>query len=120
MLFKILHIKNMAQEAASNPQAFAEQQAKEAMIGAMIFPLVVFLGFLAFLFILAYTHLLGGPYGVAKFFFWIIGIIYATAGYVLYKIVTSLKRIVQKQREKMKETTISEGNYREAEIIKEE
>lgn len=108
----------MAQEGLNNPEAFAEDQAKEALIGALILPVIVVLGFLAFLFVLAYTGILGGPYGVAKFFFWIVTIIYVVVGYTLYKVATTLKRAVQSQRQAMrKQAEEKNTNYREAEII---
>ncbi len=108
----------MVREGIKDPEAFAESEARGAFIAALIPPVLIALGFLAVLFILGYTALWGGPYGVAKFFFWCCAIIYTVVGYTFYKVVTTLKRAVQAGRERMKGYyTSSTKSYREAEVV---
>lgn len=118
MLFRLLQYKNMAQEGFDNPKAFAKAQATDAIIGAMIVPILFLLGFLGFLFILSYTQLIGGPYGIAKFFFWFLVVVYGTVGYVVYKIFNAFKKALKKHKHSVGFESHT-GRYRDAEIVQE-
>ncbi len=98
MLFKILRIRSMAKQGINDPQGFVQDQAKEAAIdaaiGALIVPAIFLILFLALLFVLSYTHLLGGPYGIAKFFFWLLVMVYGLAALVLRAIYGIIKQAI--------------------------
>lgn len=122
MLFRILQFRNMAKEGLNDPKGFAKGQAKEAIIGALMVPVIGLILFLALLFVLSYTQLLGGPYGVAKFFFWLLTIAYAIGGFVIYTIYSTIKKAVKNVKDEMKKnsrSTNETSNIRDAEIIEE-
>lgn len=72
MIFKILKIRQMVKEGTENPSEFAGGQASDFIVGLLIAPLVIAIAVLVLLFILSYTTLLGGPFGFAKFFFYVV------------------------------------------------
>ena len=116
MIFQIFQITQKTRKASQDPEGFVQQQALGVLIGMLIGPFIFLLLFLVFLFLLSYTHLLGGPYGIARFFFWFLAIIYGTVGYLGYKAVVTIKRVISQQRKKM-QTSQNKGKYREAEVV---
>ena len=75
LIFKVFQLNSIAQnagQAAEDPLGFSGRyviaQAKRVCIS---FLLSIF-SLLILTFILSYTHLIGGPYILAKFFFWLI------------------------------------------------
>ena len=117
MIFEILQIRQKAKRASRDPHEFVKQEAIGALIGALIGPFIFLVLFLGFLFILAYTHLLGGPYGLARFFFWFLVIVYGTVGYLGYQMIALVKRAFKNQQQMMREASEDGGVYREAEVV---
>lgn len=111
MIFQILNIRGMVKDAREDPGRFAGGQAQEAIVGILILPTIVVILGLAFLFALAFTHFLGGPYFFFKIVFFIGLIGSSVLGFVIYKLITTLrrsaKRVVNKTIENIqnKETT---------------
>ena len=116
----------MAREGVNDPQGFAKGQIKDAIIGALVVPILMVLGFWVLLFILSFTGMLGGPYGLAKFFFWFVTIIYGIVGFVLLQIFSTLKRVASTTQKKYRD--YDRGNpdqtngvkYRDVEVVREE
>lgn len=94
-----------------DPFKIIREQAMGAFVGALLLPVIIFTGFIVLLFILAFTHLLGGPYGIAKLLFWFLAFIYTSVGCLIVKIV--------KQGRKISDKVESEATqvFRDAEII---
>ncbi len=81
--------------AYKNPGEFVKSESQEVALSFLIFPIVCALLILAFLFILSFTQLLGGPFAVAKFLFWILFIGYAIISipiYFFYKLVKRMSK----------------------------
>jgi ABC-type uncharacterized transport system fused permease/ATPase subunit len=106
----------MVKEGVENPERFAKNQVKEAVIGALIIPLAILIVFLVFLFILSYTHVLGGPYGLARFFFWILIIIYGLSGSAVYFIGKTFRKVFSSEKI-THESHKPKGHIRDAEIV---
>ena len=94
-----------------DPQAMFRKQIARAFVGALIFPVLMLIGFFVFLFILSFTHLLGGPYGIARFFFWFLAFIYGSVAYGVLKFSLG----------KQKTTDSADSNsgqvFRDAEVV---
>lgn len=72
MIFQIFKIRKMVREGTENPGKFAGGQASDLLVGLFIIPLIISIFVLVLLFLLSYTSVLGGPFGLAKFFFYIV------------------------------------------------
>jgi ABC-type uncharacterized transport system fused permease/ATPase subunit len=124
MLFRIIKMTKQAHEASRDPEGFAFKQATSAILGALIPTIITLLAFLGFLFALSYTSFWGGPYGLARFFFWFLVFIYGIGGYVLYfawsKTTQFLKTYIKSARKKNTTAQEPQSHYREAEVIDEE
>lgn len=110
----------MVKEGTENPERFAKNQAKDAVIGALIVPIVILILFLGFLFVLSYTQVLGGPYGIARFFFWLLVVIYGISGSALYFIGRAVKRVFSSGKSMSShqpETSPNGSTIRDAEIV---
>ncbi|MEK7586034.1 MAG: hypothetical protein AAB477_02280 [Patescibacteria group bacterium] len=96
MIFQILHIRSAIKEAKEDPGNFAGSQARDVIFGIILIPLIIVLLGLTFLFFLAYTKFLGGPYLFFKIVF-IIGLIVSfTFGSIVYKLTSVLRRTTKK------------------------
>ena len=123
MLFRIIQLTKQGKEGSEDPMGFVSRQAKGAIIEALLIPILGLVAFLVFLFLLSYTHFLGGPYGIARFFFWLLVLVYGTAGYFFYTIYSSFKKVISESKKKMKqkESFTADGKrIREAEVVEEE
>ena len=97
---KIFFISRAIKEAKDNPSGFASSQTKEAIWGIFIIPIIILVLGLAFLFILSFTHLLGGPYFFFKIIFFI-GLFFSSIFFVIvYKLISKIgnttKKVVSK------------------------
>jgi len=72
MIFKVFKIRNMIKEGKENPGKFAGNQAGELLMSMFVMPIISAIVFLGGLLVLGFTTLLGGPYGLAKFLFYIV------------------------------------------------
>ncbi len=71
MLFRIFLIGKTIRDIKSNPSKFAGEEARGAIIGIFILPIIIVLLGLIFLFVLGFTNVFGGPYGFFKVVFFI-------------------------------------------------
>lgn len=95
MLFTIIKTGLKGREFQKNPSSFVESGVKETALSILIIPAVIAILILILLFILSFTHLLGGPFGLAKFFFFILLIGYGLISipiYLFYKLVKKASR----------------------------
>ncbi len=120
-MFRLYSLYKMWKEGTSDPKGFAKGQVLDAILGALIVPVVALILFLAFLFILSYTHLLGGPYGVAKFFFWLLAIFYTLAGLLIHAIYKAFKgAITRVSGSRETKSAKMESGIRDAEVVRED
>lgn len=103
MIFQILHIRKTVKELRNNPGNFAGEQARDVIIGIIIIPAIIIILGLAFLFILAFTSLLGGPYLFFKIIFFLGLFVSAILGFITYKLASMLERNTKKIVNKTKE-----------------
>lgn len=100
MLMKIFFIGRAIREAKNNPSGFASSNTKEALWGIFLIPIIILALGLIFLFILSFTHLLGGPYLFFKIIFFI-GLFFSSIFFVIvYKLISKIgnttKKVVSK------------------------
>ncbi len=110
----------MWKQGSTDPKGFAKGQVLDAIIGALIVPVLGLILFLGLLFILSYTHLLGGPYGIARFFFWLLLIVYTIGGLVIYSIYSAIRNAVTNAKERTKKFSDASDQslgIRDAEVI---
>jgi hypothetical protein len=86
----------MVKEAKENPGNFAGSQARDAILGIVILPLIIVILGLAFLFALAFTKFLGGPYIFFKIIFFIGLVSSFVIGSIIYKITSALRSTTKK------------------------
>ncbi len=96
MIFKIFQIRNNIKEAKENPGGFAGSQLRDLVVGTIILPLIFIILGLAFLFMLAFTNFLGGPYLFFKIIFFVGLLGSYFIGLVIYKLTKALSRTTKK------------------------
>ena len=96
MLLQIFTIGKTIKELKSNPGGFAGEQTRDVIIGVILLPLIIIVLGLAFLFILGFTKLLGGPYLFFKFVFFLGLIITLVSSFFIYKLTSFLRRTTKK------------------------
>lgn len=115
MILQIFHIRKTIRDikdASANPTGFATSQGKELFIGAvlpLLLPVVVLTIVLA---VFAFSPLLGGPFLLAKIFFWIVvfpAVVSVLVIRKLYSILFSNKTASTKNTQKVAATYDSEG-----------
>jgi glucan phosphoethanolaminetransferase (alkaline phosphatase superfamily) len=109
MLFTIITTGLKGRSFAKNPGEFVKDGVKETALSFLIFPIVLAIVILAFLFILSFTHLLGGPYLLAKIFFWILFIGYAIASIPIYAFYKLIKKTSQEAGETTEKIFVKSG-----------
>jgi hypothetical protein len=115
MLFRIIDITQKARKGTQDPKGFMREQIQGALFEIVIGPILGLILFLGLLFVLSYTHVLGGPYGLARFFFWFLTIVYVSVGYGLYKLYGSLKNTFTQKP--TAEQPSSAKKVRDAEVV---
>ena len=81
----------MVREGADDPGEFAGTLIGDVIAGILIAPVIITITVLVILFLLSFTTILGGPFGIAKFFFFII--FFGTA--ILFSFLWKLSRIAK-------------------------
>ena len=119
MIFKAIKIVREARDSSEDPNRFVKKQIQGALFELIIGPVIVLLAFLGFLFMLAYTNVLGGPYGLARFFFWFIFFVYFITGAGVYMIYKTFKQAVRTTTQNIKKDASPRGVYRDAEVVEE-
>ena len=104
MLFQILHIRSTVKELKEDPGKFAGGQAGELMMGIVMLPIIILVLGLAFLFILAFTKLLGGPYLFFKIIFFIGFFVSLGICHLLYSVTSLVRRVTKRAVNKTVET----------------
>lgn len=110
MLFKIFRIKKMITQGMRDPGGLAGEEAAGALTALLILPGIGALIWLALMFILGFTPLLGGPFGFFKFVFVVSFIGVLGIGIVLYKIIRAAGRFARKTTERV----IGRGDAKDA------
>lgn len=75
---------------------FAHEQAGEILLAPFWLAIIILAPFLIFCATLGFFEVWGGPYGLAKFFFWFFGVIVAIIGLVMRGISKGAKKILNK------------------------
>lgn len=95
MFFSIIKLSLRGRNAYNNPGEFVKDETKEMAFSFLIFPIVFAIIILAILFIFAFTHIWGGPFALAKIFFFILFIGYLILSipiYLFYKLVSKASK----------------------------
>jgi uncharacterized RDD family membrane protein YckC len=104
MLFTIIKVGLKGRSFYKNPQNFVEEGVTETALSFLILPAIFCFLFLVLLFVLGFTGLIGGPFLLAKIFFWIVLIIssiIAVPVYFFYKLVKKVSRKAGSTTEKL-------------------
>ena len=96
MIFQIFKIRKMMREGTENPANFAAGQAGEFLVSLFIIPFIISIVILVLLFILSFTTIIGGPFGIAKFFFFVVLFGTLAFGLLLWKLSKIAKHITRK------------------------
>lgn len=96
MLFKIFFIGKTIREIRSNPSRFASEEARGALIGLLIIPIIIVVLGLGFLFVLGFTNLIGGPYLFFKIIFFIGLFTSFIFGFIIKKLISFALRTTSK------------------------
>jgi hypothetical protein len=104
MLFRIIKIYRMSKAGIENPENFAADEAGGFLLGLILVPVLGALIFLLFLGALAFSHFWGGPYAVAKVFFFFLLIPYAVFAGIIITTVRIVKKMTKAAVEKGKDT----------------
>ena len=110
MLLKILHIRSTIKDIKTNPGNFAESQASDVIMGILILPIVIAILGLAFLFALAFTKFLGGPYLFFKIIFFIGLFTSSIIGFIIYKLTLVLSNTTKKVINETVENVVKTDN----------
>ena len=92
----------MTRDGKANPGDLIGGGVADAFVGMLITPLVIAIGVLILLFLLSFTTVLGGPFGLAKFFFFVV--LFGT--YMLFTIIRKLSRVAKKVTKQAVDKTI--------------
>ena len=107
MLFKIFFIGKTIREIKQNPGNFAGEEARDAIIGILLIPLIIVILGLAFIFALGFTGFLGGPYLFFKIVF-VLGLFTSCIlGLIIYKLTSALRNTTKKVVNKTVETVVN-------------
>jgi cell shape-determining protein MreC len=101
MLITIIKTGLKGKSFYKDPKNFVEGSVKETAISFLIFPIIIAIAILALLFILSFTEILGGPFWLARIFFWVLLIGYALVSIPIYL----FSKLVGKASQKASETT---------------
>lgn len=92
MLFRFLKVKKAIKEARQNPGGFAGGEVVDVLLGLLWIPIILALAVLVLFFLLGFTTVLGGPFGLFKVLF-ILAVIIAL---VLFSIIRPIIRLVRR------------------------
>jgi hypothetical protein len=101
----------MSRSGIADPEGFAADEVSGFLVGAVLIPIVIALGFLAFLGALAFSTFLGGPYAIAKVFFFFLLIPYGVFGglfFFILKFARTLSKTAVKQGRETIKVTVEE------------
>lgn len=82
----------MIKEGKENPGKFAGNQAGDLLMGMFIMPIISAMVFLGGFFVLGFTTILGGPYSLVKFLFYILLIFVFFLSLIFRKVYLLLKK----------------------------
>lgn len=106
MLFKIFFIGKTIRDIKSNPSKFASEEARGAILGIFILPIMLVILGLAVLFILGFTNFFGGPYLFFKIVFFFGLFTSLIFGFIIRKLMSlvghTTKNVVSKTVETIK------------------
>lgn len=96
MLIEIIKVGFQGRKAYKHPGEFAGEAVTDVALSVLILPILGALALVVLLFLLSFTHLLGGPYFLAKVFFWLLIVGYAIIGLPIYLYYRLVRRISKK------------------------
>jgi cell shape-determining protein MreC len=104
MLFQIIKAGFDGKSFSHDPKRFTEGVVKQTALSFLIAPVITAVLFLTLLFVLSFTHILGGPFWLARVFFWMLAIGYAFVSipvYLFYKMVKRASKIAGTKTEQI-------------------
>ncbi len=96
-IFQIFFIRREIKKGLNDPSGFVIDQLLDFVKGYLILGGAVGILILVPLCILGYFGWLGGPYGVAKFFFWFFLIIFGISETIITFIYLKVRKILKRQ-----------------------
>ncbi len=111
MLFRILKIYSLSKQGITDPESVLADEISGFLIGTILIPVFAAIGFLIFLGALAFSHFWGGPYLIAKFFFFFLLIPYFAFGTMLFYVLRFIRQAsksVVRQGKEILEVTVEE------------
>ncbi len=87
----------MIKDAKENPGQFASGEIQDFLLGILVVPILIGVLLLALFFILGFTSVLGGPFMIGKFFFYVFLIGAGTVSFISWKVIKFTKQITKKE-----------------------
>ncbi len=119
-LFNLFTKYRSIKQGVYKPEEFAQEQAVGALLGAFLVPVLILIGFFVLIVLLAFTSVLGGPYTIAKVFFWFLFVIYFSVGYLISIIIKTIRKgtraSVSRVRENVSNFSMKNKVVRDAEV----
>ena len=75
-IFQIFFIQKDIRRGINNSDVFMAEKVMDFVKVYLVIGGLIGFGFIALMVILGMTHWLGGPYGIARFFFWVFLLIF--------------------------------------------
>lgn len=104
MLFQIIKVGVQGRKAYKHPGEFTGEAVRDVALSFVILPLLGAVALVVLLFLLSFTHVLGGPYFLAKIFFWILFVTCLLIGvpaYLYYRLVRRISKKVGEQTDRV-------------------
>lgn len=100
-IFKIFIIQKQLRNGTTTPNEVVLEEVLDFLRGYLWLLVIIFLPILGIIGTFSFTSLAGGPYGVAKFFFWLFFIIFFIVFLIFYSIYKKFKSwIIEKFKRK--------------------
>lgn len=100
-IFQIFFLQSEIKNGINNPAAFVAEKAMDLVKIYLILSSLVGLGLILLMAILGMTHWLGGPYGIARFFFWIFLIIFVPCELFFILLFVKVRKILQRNLDRV-------------------
>lgn len=119
-LFNLFTQYRSIKQGVHKPEEFVQEQLFGILFGALLVPALLFIGFFVLIVILAFTSVLGGPYVIAKIFFWFLAVVYFSIGYLIFMVIKTIKKGtragVSKVQEGVSKFTMKNKVVKDAEV----
>ena len=99
-IFQIFFIQREVKKGINDPGVFIAEKAMDFVKIYLILSSLIGLGLILLMAVLGMTHWLGGPYGIARFFFWVFLLIFVPSELVFILLFIKVKKVLKHNLER--------------------